>query len=259
MRRAGKQGVLLLACAWLLVTGVLGSSRSAPLTIWASSPLLDSRAHFEVSGSLGVSAGADPTHDPARSTPKPWPTLCPTQSLPASEILRDLVSLAAGAAPAAGSPLSGLLAQGAPEGARPKALVVFVSAQRDGSSADSQLRALTSAAGSWVQLPNAVHQVGCSHPFPALCSGIWTAKSSGGLCGWLGFRWLGPSNVSCGNQQPRSLQAPCALSESRSVLRATKNCSPLRQPTGPSSTNFSQGMAPAICSARPAWQNPSTT
>ena len=67
------------------------------------------------------------------------------------------MGLAAGAAPAAGSPLAGVL--GGQQAARPKAVLIFVSARPAGSGEPAELRALAASAGSWLQLPNAVHQV----------------------------------------------------------------------------------------------------
>ncbi|GAB4816174.1 hypothetical protein N2152v2_003220 [Parachlorella kessleri] len=133
--RSTRRGALALLGTWLLFTSVLGfSTRSAPLTIWGPKPLLANKAHFE--------------------------------TLAAAEVLGELAGLAAGAAPSPTSPLASLLQEDLPlESLRPKAVVVFVGAQQ---AAAVQLQALTTPPGSWVQLPNAVHQGDSSPVFKGL-------------------------------------------------------------------------------------------
>lgn len=90
------------------------------------------------------------------------PCLLRLQSAPAAKVLEDLLSLAtSGAAPAASSPLAGLIntASLLQQQVRPRAVVLFVGSAEGGAGVEAQLRALTGAAGSWLQLPNAVHQV----------------------------------------------------------------------------------------------------
>ena len=102
-------------------------------------------------------------------------SLRPVQTLAAAEVLGELVGLAAGAAPSPSGPLASLLQQDAlQEPVRPKAVVVFVGAQQDASGAAAQLQTLTSTAGSWVQLPNAVHQVGRSELLASVAV-LWRA------------------------------------------------------------------------------------